>query len=140
MLKLGGILNFVLAAGHLIAMIWLDKVFKIWGIDEQMGELSGIHPSLPYIITICVALGLFVFGLYAFSANGNIRKLSFLKLGVFGIAALFIFRALAGVMEILFTDVHSSSLEIGNSLVSLLIGVLYLAGGLKKWVLKKTDN
>lgn len=132
MLKIAGIINIILGIGHLIAMIWLNEVFEIFGIGEPMNELSQIHPSIPYIITVIVAMGFFIFGLYGFSAAGMIRKLPLLKLGIFGIAALFILRAVSGIVEILFTDV-SLTLETTNSIVSLTIGLLYLLGGLKKW-------
>lgn len=113
-------------------MVSLEKVFQIYGINKEMDMLAQLHPSLPYIITIVVALVFFVFGLYALSADGRIRKLPLLKLAVFGIAAAFLLRSVLGIIEMVFTDT-SVSLELTNTLGAFFIGFLYLWGGIKKW-------
>ncbi|WP_165024171.1 hypothetical protein [Dysgonomonas sp. ZJ279] len=139
MFKIGSTLNFILAAGHLIALIWLMKVFEIYGLSKEINELSQIHPLLPYILTVTVSGGFFVFGLYGLSADGKIRKLPLLKVAVFAIAAIYILRAVAGVVEIIITDTPPL-LESINSSGALIIGLLYLIGGLKKWVIKQVPS
>lgn len=133
MLKIAGISNFILSIVHLVSLFWAKQVFEAGGIGKEMNELSQIHPSIPYIVTIIVAIIFFVFGLYAFSADGRIRKLPLLKLGIFGIASLYLLRSLMGVVEILIRNDISVGLEVCYSLVALTIGLLYLLGGLKKW-------
>ncbi len=132
MFRIAAYLNFFLAIAHLLAMVSLEKVFQIYGINKEMDMLAQLHPSLPYIITIVVALVFFVFGLYALSADGRIRKLPLLKLAVFGIAAAFLLRSVLGIIEMVFTDT-SVSLELTNTLGAFFIGFLYLWGGIKKW-------
>lgn len=133
MLRIAGLLCFVFSLGHLLSLFWAKQVFEAGGIGKEMNELSQIQPLLPYILTIIVAIGLFIFGLYAFSADGKILKLPLLKFGIFGIASIFIIRAFMGIVDIFLKDDISIKLELVYSLGAFIIGMLYLLGGLKKW-------
>ncbi|MDU1889886.1 MAG: hypothetical protein E6767_04285 [Dysgonomonas sp.] len=132
MFKIAGILNFILAIGHLVSLIWAKQVFEAGGVGKEMEELALIHPALPYLLTVFVAIILFIFGLYAFSADTKIGELPLLKIGIFGIASIFILRAFAGIIEILISDV-SVVRELAYSSTALFIGLLYLIGGINKW-------
>lgn len=128
-LILGAIINFILAIGHLVCMINLDMVFKIYGIDETMNLISDTYgPSIPYIITIIVALCFFLCGIYAFSACGIIRKLPLLRLGIYTIAIIFLSRALWG-FTMLLSDFDLCKLS--STIIAITVGVLYLVGGIK---------
>ena len=50
------ILNIVIAVGHIVGLIWADKMFEATGIGEKMIEHAQIHSSLPYVLTIFVAI------------------------------------------------------------------------------------
>ena len=74
-------------------------------------------------------------GWFTLNANGlNIPngKFPYLKIGIFSIAGIYIFR---GIGEILFHTISeiSRTSETIQSLVALIIGLLYLFGGIKKW-------
>jgi nitrate reductase gamma subunit len=56
MLKLGGYINIIIAIGHIIGLFWADKMFEVTGIGKEMTGLSQIHFSLPYLLTISVAI------------------------------------------------------------------------------------
>lgn len=134
MLKFGGYINILIAIGHLVGLIWAEKMFEVTGIGKEMAELSVTHSSLPYLLTIFVAIVFFIFGLYGLSADNKFRKLPFLKLGIFVIAGIYIFR---GVGELLADTIQgtNSKTETIYSLFALTIGLLFLFGGLKKWKL-----
>ena len=112
-------------------------MFEVTGIGKEMNELAQTHSSLPYLLTILVSVVFFTFGLYGLSADEKFRKLPFLKLGVFAIAGIYIFR---GIGELIF-DISQQEAppmtETIYSLIALGIGLLFLIGGLKKWKLKK---
>jgi hypothetical protein len=133
MLKIGGYLNILIAIAHLIGLIWAKKMFEVTGIGREMEELALIHSSFPYLLTVLVAIFFFIFGLYGLSAAGQFRELPFLKLGIFTIAGIYLLR---GVGELLFDmqmqEAHSF-LETFYSLIAVVIGLLFLVGGLKKW-------
>jgi hypothetical protein len=97
-----------------------------------MRELYAIHYSIPYLLTILVAFVFFIFGLYVLSAGNAIVPLPFLKPVIFVIAAVYIFRGLGEfVVDIL--QATNSVLEMIYSFIALMIGLLFLIGGLKKW-------
>ena len=137
MLKIGGIINIIIAVAHIIGLFWAEQMFEKTGIGKEMAELSQTHSSLPYLLTIFVAVIFLVFGLYGLSADGKFRKSPLLKLGIFGIAGIYIFR---GIGELLFGISQQEAppmTETIYSLIALGIGLLFLFGGLKKWKLKK---
>jgi len=136
MLRLGGYINILIAIGHIVALIWAEQMFEVTGIGKEMDSLSATHSSLPYLLTVFVAMVFFIFGLYGLSAEGRFRKLPFLKLGIFTIAGIYIFRGLGEIIVDTCQRTNSSA-EMIYSIVALAIGLLFLIGGLKKWRLKK---
>lgn len=98
-----------------------------------MREHAATHPFLPYAITIVVAVIFFVFGLYGLSAAGKIKELPLLKLGVFGIAAIYLLRGISGVIVNMAFEPVFLWYHLLYSVFALTIGLLYLLGGLKKW-------
>lgn len=135
MLKTGGYINILIAIGHIIGLFWAEQMFKVTGIGKEMNELSNLHPSFPYLLTLFVAIIFFIFGLYGLSADEKIKKLPLLKLGVFSISGVYILR---GVGELFFTITQQNTITIPEtiySLIALLIGLMFLIGGLKKWKL-----
>jgi len=136
MLRLGGYINIIIAIGHIVGLIWADQMFTITGIGKEMKELSEVHSILPYLMTIIVSIVFFIFGLYGLSADNKFRKLPFLKVGVFTIAGIYIFRGLGEMIFDTLANTNSLS-ETIFSLIALAMGLLFLIGGLKKWKLKK---
>ncbi|WP_062058825.1 hypothetical protein [Aquimarina longa] len=136
MLKIGGYINIIIALSHIIGLIWAKKMFEITGIGKEMFEIAQTHFLLPYIITILVAIVFFIFGLYGLSADHKLRKLPFLKLGIFIISGIYIFRGLGELIAAPIQD-KNEPLEMIYSIIALIIGLLFLVGGLKKWGLHK---
>ncbi|PHS08382.1 MAG: hypothetical protein COA88_06575 [Kordia sp.] len=136
MLKIGGILNIIIAVAHIIGLFWAEQMFEKTGAVEGMKELAQIHYSIPYLSTIFVAIIFFIFGIYGVLANSKIRKLPLLKLGIFGISFIYLFR---GIGEQSYNQIKGTTTtsETIQSIVALIIGLLFLFGGLKKWTLKK---
>ncbi len=130
MLKLGGYINIIIAIAHVIGLFWAAQMFEATGAGEGMQQLSDIHYSLPYVSTIFVAIVFFIFGLYGLSAAGKFRKLPFLKFGVFMIAAIYLFRAIGEQSYNIYNETTNAS-ETIQSIVALLIGLMFLFGGLR---------
>jgi hypothetical protein len=136
MLRIGGIINIIIAIGHLVGLIWAEPFFEVTGIGKEMKELALVHPFLPYLLTFAVTLFFLVFGLYGLSADNKFRRLPFMKAAIFTIAGIYLLRGLSQ----LFTDtlIKGEGMLLGSiySLAALIIGLLYLLGGIRKWVLK----
>lgn len=131
MLKLGGYINILIALAHLVGLLWANKMFEITGVGKPMYELAQIHPSLPYLLTVAAAVAFTIMGLYGLSADNKLRKLPFLKPIIFIIAGIYLLRGIAGIIFAIIKQ--NSLLEISYALIAILIGFLFLFGGLKKW-------
>ncbi|MFM7358000.1 MAG: hypothetical protein ACKO1T_05410 [Sediminibacterium sp.] len=140
MLKLGGYINIVIAIGHIVGLFWADKMFEVTGIGKEMTELAQTHSSLPYLLTIFVAIIFFIFGLYGLSADNKFRPLPLLKQVIFAIAGIYLLRGIGELIFDLEKQQANQILEITYSLIAVFIGLLFLIGGLKKWKLKKTNE
>jgi hypothetical protein len=138
MLKLGGYINIVIAIAHVVGLFWADKMFEVTGIDNEMTKLAQTHSSLPYLLTIFVAIVFFIFGLYGLSAGNKFRKLPFLKLVVFLTAGIYLLRGIGELVLDLEKQQANQFVEIIYSLIAVFIGLLYLIGGLQKWKLTQT--
>lgn len=134
MLSVGGYINILIAAAHIVGLVWADKMFQITGIGTEMKNLSLIHSALPYLLTIFVAVFFLIFGLYGLSADNKFRKLPFQRIIIYTIAGIYLFR---GTGELCFSraSINSSHsiAEISYSLVAIIIGLLFLIGGIRKW-------
>lgn len=136
MLKIGGILNIVIALAHLIGLVWAEQMFDKTGAGAGMRELAEMHHMVPYLLTVFVAIIFAAFGIYGLLANSKTRKLPFLKVGVFTVAFIYLFRAIGEQSYNIIQGTTTTS-ETIQSVVALAIGLLYLLGGLQKWKLKR---
>jgi len=143
MLKFGGYINIIIAIGHIIGLFWADKMFEVTGIGKEMTELAQIHFSLPYLLTIFIAIVFFTFGLYGLSADNKFRQLPIIKPVIFIIAGIYLLRGIGELIFDLEKQQTNQFSEITYSLIAVFIGLLFLIGGLKKWKLTteiKTTN
>jgi hypothetical protein len=139
MLKLGGYINILIAVAHIVGLFWADKMFEITGIGKEMTELAQTHTSLPYLLTVFVAIVFFIFGLYGLSADNKFRQLPLLKPVIFSIAGIYLLRGIGELIFDLEMQQANQFLEITYSLVAVFIGLLFLIGGLVKWKLKQAN-
>ena len=95
-LRLGAILHFIIAIGHVACLIALDEAFDAYGIKDVMHNMVFGHVWMLYALTICLALAFTLAGLYALSASGNIRRFPLTRTAIFVIIVLYSLRALAG--------------------------------------------
>ena len=107
-LRLGAILHFIIAIGHLGCLFALDEAFDAYGIKEVI----------------------------ALSASGNIRRLPLTRMAIIVIIVLYSLRALAGgwvCVADFFADAqqHVSWLQFFSSIIPAFIAWCYYPG-LKK--------
>ena len=95
-LRLGAVLHFIIAIGHLGCLFALDKAFDAYGIKDVMHNMVFGHVWMLYALTICLALTFALAGLYALSASGDIRRLPLTRTAIIVIIVLYSLRALAG--------------------------------------------
>jgi len=136
MLKLGGYINITISIGHIVGLFWAKQMFEITDIGEEMRKLSQINSSLPHLLTILVAIMFFIFGIYGLSADRKFRKLPFLKTVIFLISGIYLLRGLGELISDIIQGSNTLS-ETIYSIFALIVGLLYLFGGLRKWNLKE---
>ena len=95
-LRLGAILHFIIAIGHVACLFALDEAFDAYGIRDVMHNMVFGHVWMLYALTICLALAFTLAGLYALSASGDIRWLPLTRTAIIVIIVLYSLRALAG--------------------------------------------
>ena len=95
-LRLGAVLHFIIAIGHLGCLFALDKAFDAYGIKDVMHNMVSGHVWMLYALTICLALAFALAGFYALSATGDIRRLPLTRTAIIVIIVLYSLRALAG--------------------------------------------
>lgn len=64
-LRLGALLHFLIAAGHLICLFFLEDAFRAYGILDEMKHLCFGREWLLYVVTVCLAAGFTIAGFYA---------------------------------------------------------------------------
>ena len=91
-LRLGALLHFLIAIGHLICLFFLEEAFKAYGILDEMKHLCFEQEWLLYVVTVCLAVGFAIAGLYALSVAGDMRKLPLQRLVMIAIVGLYSIR------------------------------------------------
>ena len=124
-LRIGGRANLVIAAGHVIGLLWAWSMFRAVGIEHEMRELAGQAVALPYIATLFAAMAFATFGVYGIAGAGDLRRVPLLRAGVVVIAAIFIIRALFGGAAAV---ADGDGAQIAFAAISLFVGVCYAYG------------
>lgn len=136
-LRLGGWANLAIAAAHLVVLGWAWTVFRWVDIEEPMRDLADQNAVLPYLLTLLVAAFFLVFGLYALSAAGDLRRLPLLRPVLGFVAVVYLVRAtlLGGIQDLIAGDVK----QVVFAAIALLIGLCYAAGVLGLRTQKRID-
>ena len=124
-LRLGAILHFIIAIGHVTCLFFLEKAFKVYDILDVMTNMCFGQTWLLYALTIALALAFTVAGLYALSASGDIKRLPLQRLVIIAIVVVYSIRAVLGLGS-LFWDF--SWLKFFSSLTPALVAWCYLPG------------
>ena len=132
-LRLGAILHFIIAIGHLGCLFALDEAFDAYGIKDVMYNMVFGHVWMLYAITVCLALAFTLAGLYALSASGDIQRLPLTRMAIIVIIVLYSLRALAGgwgCVADFFADAqqHVSWLQFFSSIIPAFIAWCYYPG------------
>lgn len=129
MLLIGATINLLLFIGHLLCLACLNTMFEIYGIADLMNHYADTYgKNFPYILTVIIALCFLACAIYALSACKIICRLPLIRLGIFLIAGVFILRAFWGISMMMNGFTY---LELSSTSTSMIIGLLYLIGGLK---------
>jgi hypothetical protein len=132
-LVLGGTLSAVAALAHLVCIAVGAPAYRFMGADERMARAVEAGKMQPTMITLAIALMLFVWSAYAFSGAGAITRLPFTKFALLLISATFLIRAVAfPLLKNTFPE-NSDTFWWVSSGICLVIGLLYAFGLFSLW-------
>jgi putative oxidoreductase len=134
-LLVGGLLTAVVALLHFAIILGGPPWYRFFGAGERMARLAARGSFSPAIVTATIAAIFSVWTLYALSGAAVIRRLPFLRLVLFLIAAIYLARGTLGIPVVLFVDdpyTHQlrgrMTFMIVSSAISTLLGLCYAVG------------
>lgn len=133
-LRLGAILHFIIAIGHVACLFFLEEAFKAYDILDEMTSMCFGQAWLLYVLTIARALAFA--GLYALSASGDIKRLPLQRLVIIAIVVVYYIRTALGLGSLVW---DFSWLKLFSSLTPALVAWCYLPG-VRRNVLTKVSN
>ena len=124
-LRLGASLHFLIAIGHIVCLVFLERAFKAYGILELMKFLCFGQVWVLYVITVFLAIDFALAGLYALSANDDIIKLPLQRLAIITIISVYSIRAIVGIYWLLG---EFSYLQFFSTLIPAILVWCYMPG------------
>lgn len=135
-LKLGGVLSFAVALLHIVIIFTGAPAYRYFGAGEDMATAAESGSAFPALLTLVLVAVFAIWGFYALSGAGVIRRLPLLKITLILIGGVYTLRGVAvfqQLFQIATSSVGVAPREIVFSLVSLIIGLAYLIGTISSW-------
>lgn len=128
LLMAGGVLSAAAALLHLVVIAYGAPAYRYFGAGERLATLAENRSPVPALLTLGIAVTLAGFAAYAF-AGAEMLTLPWTRTVVFAIGALYSARGLA-LFPVLVVRRRASRFDVVSSLVVLVMGLAYVAGGL----------
>jgi putative oxidoreductase len=128
----GGTFSILVALLHVAIIIGGPDWYRFWGAGEQMATLEENGSLLPDLLTFFIAIIFFIWGLYAYSGAGLIRRLPLLKTGLVVISSIYTIRGLLLFIDI-FSPEHLTVFMLLTSIVSFIVGLTNFIGTKQVW-------
>ncbi|MFN7747906.1 MAG: hypothetical protein ACK5OO_03085 [Cyclobacteriaceae bacterium] len=133
-LKWAGAFSLGIALLHIAIGFVGPTAYRYFGAGEEMATLAEQGSWQPFILTLFIALVLFVFGFYAWSGAGAFRKLPLLRWALVIIAGIYVLRGLGLFVQLLgVLKEETRNQDLTFSGISLVIGLCYVAGIRLNW-------
>ena len=136
MLVLAAALSFAIALLHLAIIFMGPQAYTYFGAAD-LGALEAQGSRIPDLVTLVLVAVFAVFGLYALSGAGVIRRLPLLATGLVVIGSIYTLRGLVVVPDLI-RLVQGAGYPLRQtvfSTTSLAIGLAYLLGTMRRWKL-----
>jgi hypothetical protein len=136
LLKAAGAASGSIALLHLVIIGLGGPAYRYFGAGEALARQAESGSVLPGLLTLGLAGVFAIFAAYALSGAGVIRRLPLLRLGLVAISALYILRGVSALPQgvaLLNSATVFPARYFAFSLVSLVVGLLYVAGTTLEW-------
>jgi putative oxidoreductase len=140
LLLIAGVCSLAVAILHIAIIIGGPEWYRFFGAGEEMALMSESGSFYPTMLTSVIVLIFIIWGIYAFSGAGLIRKIPLLRFALVVISITYLIRGLGGIPPLIFPN-YPFFVEFSNqktsmlvtSLISLLFGLFYTIGTIKSW-------
>lgn len=132
-LLIGGVLSILAALLHIATIIGGPEWYRFLGAGEEMATLAENGSWIPATVTFGIFVVLFIWGLYAFSGAGFLKRLPFIKLALVFISTIYSVRGLMLFPVFVISPDLVNSLTIWSSVICLIIGMTYAVGTRQVW-------
>lgn len=119
---------FAAALAHLGCIVFGGDWYRFFGAGEQMARMAEQGLWYPTLVTSFIVVVLVVWGCYALSGAGVIRRLPLTKLALVLISGVFLLRGVAFVGLMPMFPENSLTFWLVSSGICLLIGGLFAVG------------
>lgn len=119
---------FAAALAHLGCIVFGGDWYRFFGAGEQMARMAEQGLWYPTLVTSFIVVVLVVWGCYALSGAGVIRRLPLTKLALVLISVVFLLRGVAFVGLMPMFPENSLTFWLVSSAICLLIGGLFAVG------------
>ncbi len=132
-LLFGGVMSILAALLHIAIILGGSEWYRFFGAGQQMVILAEQGSWIPTVSTSGIFAVLFIWGIYAFSGSGLIKKLPLLKPALVIISAIYLIRGFLIIPAWIIKPELIDSLLIWSSLVCLIVGTAYAVGTRQAW-------
>ncbi len=132
-LVIAAALSFAAAFLHLGCIIFGAPWYRALGAGERMAQLADADPWYPPTITVLIASVLALWGFYALSGAGVIRRLPLWRVVLAAITGIYLLRGIAFVPLQAYFPGNSVAFWYWSSGTCLCIGLIHLVGLRKAW-------
>jgi putative oxidoreductase len=134
-----GLLSFIASVTHIGIVIRGPAWYRFFGAGERMARLAEEKSIKPILVTLSIALVLFLWGLYAWSGAGVIPQLPLLKPVLVLVTSVYLLRGIVGLVAPYVSNhpailSNSKRFWFWSSLICLGIGLMHLLGLVTVWV------
>ncbi|MGD8564687.1 MAG: hypothetical protein PVG03_19250 [Desulfarculaceae bacterium] len=124
----GGVMSTLAALLHIAIIFGGADWYRYFGAGEEMARMAEQGSWIPTILTLGIFLILQIWGIYAFSGAGLIRRLPLLKPALVVISAIYLIRGLLLIPVWIIDPDFITFLHIWSSIASVIIGGAYANG------------
>lgn len=132
-LLVAGTCSMTAAAIHLACIVGGPEWFRLLGAGEGMAAMAARGHWYPAVVTACIAGILVIWGLYAWSGAGALRRLPLLRTVLCAITAIYLLRGVAFVPLQAYFPGNSPMFWYVSSAICFSIGMVHLVGLVQAW-------
>lgn len=129
----GGLLSTLASFLHLGIIAGGPEWYRFFGAGERMARMAEQGSPRPTLITLAVALILFIWAAYAFAGAGLLRRLPLMRTALVTITMIYLLRGMVLFPALAAGPAQTDAFTIWSSAIVLVYGIVHAAGTWKSW-------